>query len=96
MALWAEQCILLTDQMETPMISEQDRIDAERFREKAIALRKEAYATLDADHKDKLTKRAMQYEGLYFLMLDKNHLPQGAGTVLAISQAVATRDCFLI
>ena len=58
------------------MITEQDLIDAERFREKAIALRKEAYATLDADRKDQLTRRAMQYEGLYFLTLDQIIYPK--------------------
>jgi hypothetical protein len=58
------------------MLREQDRIDAERCRETAIRLRKEAHATIDPYRKEALTRRAMQYEGLYYLLLDQIIYPK--------------------
>jgi hypothetical protein len=58
------------------MLREQDRIDAQQSRETAIRLRKEAHATIDLSRKEALTRRAMQYEGLYYLLLDEIIYPK--------------------
>ena len=57
-------------------VTEQDRIDAELYRRKAIQCRREARDTKNPSHKQALIEEAQQYEGLSLLMLDSIIYPK--------------------